>query len=59
MEVPFKGVIPKGGFGVSAVLPTSGTQTYIKNDNFEFVVPVSDWRSVTRPSETTLSGDVR
>ena len=25
----------------------------------KFVVPVSDWRSVTRPNETTLSGDVR
>ena len=26
----------QGGFGVSAVLPTSGTQTYIKNNNFLF-----------------------
>ena len=24
-------VLPQGEFGVSAVLPTSGTQTYIKN----------------------------
>ena len=26
----------QGGFGVSAVLPTSGTQTFIKNSHFLF-----------------------
>ena len=41
------------------LLPAPMPKHILKMIISKFVVPVSDWRSVTRPSETTLGGDVR
>ena len=58
-QISFKGVIPKGNLMYRQYCLLPAPKHILKMIISKFVVPVSDWRSVTRPSETTLGGDVR
>ena len=52
-------IIQIGGFGVSTVLPTSGTQTFIKNRNFLFhgcyAFPILDIHKLVQSTVSVFS----